>query len=97
DGATNAREGVSPIWRPVMIAPNPPATVQELLDRYRNWNLNLGDAAGQQYDITVRMFDAYLDRPSELPDLNDETVIAWMRHLMPGRAPETVNGKRGML
>jgi integrase/recombinase XerD len=49
---------------------------------------------GHQYDVYLRFFDRYLERPALLTDLDDETVTAFLGWLKAGRSPATVNRAR---
>ncbi|HEV3024688.1 MAG TPA: site-specific integrase [Pirellulales bacterium] len=49
---------------------------------------------GHQYDVYLRFFDRYLERPALLTDLDDETVTAFLGWLTAGRSPATVNRAR---
>lgn len=58
------------------------------------------DKTRRQYEMSLRMFEAFLERPAEVSDLTDETVsrfLGWYRKLGGGRSAASANQKRSHL
>lgn len=75
--------------------------VSDYLEQFYLKRRFLSEGAALQLRIAVRLLDEYtqaverLGRAALLSDLNPDMLCDWMRWLLPGRCPRTVNGKRG--
>lgn len=69
-----------------------PALWEVFQSDYRTIRLRTrADSTIKAYEITLRHFDKFLDRPARLSDLNDKTVAAFLDDRIRTKAARTVN------
>lgn len=71
--------------------------LSELLERYEQQNLNISTRSIINYWCVVNEFARWLKRTPTLADLNEATLLNWLRASMASRAARTVNNRRQVL